>query len=185
LFSSYISNFTQKFLAVYLLLKKKLNSFFFKIVFFKIIFLRGQKTLVLVNTYKVVKRLTDSSRKKGLGGGKYGKGFKKVKFEGRAWLKNKSPFKKFLLSKRYPTRWVEQQLRGRLRLRKGLFRGNRTRLTVTNLKLERFLVKLLAFPIEIRLKNVFSYKKKNSLVTKKSISILNICQIIYKKVKNF
>jgi hypothetical protein len=184
LFSSYISNFTQKFLALYLLLKKKLNSFFFKIVFFKIIFLKGQKTLVLVNTYKIVNRLTGPRRKQSLEG-KYGAGFRKVKLEGRAWLKNKSSFKKFLLSKRYLTRRLEQRSRGRSRVRKGLFRGNRARLTVTNLQLERFVVKLLAFPVEIRLKNIFSYKKKSARVTKKPISILNICQIIYKKVKNF
>jgi len=59
LFSSFFSGFIQKFLSLYILLKKKLNLVFFKIVFFKILFLKNRKVLILVNIYKIFKLITD------------------------------------------------------------------------------------------------------------------------------
>jgi hypothetical protein len=65
------------------------------------------------------------------------------------------------------------------------FSLGRVNLAAFNLNVERFLSKLLSFPVEIRLKNVFSLKKKHILSRKNTISALTICRIIYKKTQTF
>jgi hypothetical protein len=187
LFSSYVSNFTQKFLAIYLLVKKKLNSFFFKVIFFKIIFLRGQKILILVNTYRLIKRITNSNRRtlvpfNSRPTGKFSRARGVVKFSSARH--KKTLFKRVLLSKIFPSIY-KQKLRAVPTGGKGLFSVNRINFLSFNLKLEQFLAKLVCFPIEVRLKSIFSLKTPRVLKQKRSVSVLSLCRIIYKKTKNF
>jgi hypothetical protein len=172
LFSSYISNFTQKFLGVYLLLKKKLDAFFVKIVFFKIIFLRGQKVFILANIYKVQKRVTASARK---GSGVRGRPIKSFRVKR---VRKKSAFKSFLLSKRYPLKVVVSRDR-----KKGIFKTNGLALTFINFRVERCLERLLLSPVEIKLKNIFSLKKKQ--VRSRTLRVVSLCRLVYKKTKSF
>jgi hypothetical protein len=164
--------------------KKKLNSFLFKVIFLKIIFLRGQKILVLVNTYQLIKRITNSNRRA------------LVPFNARPTRKfggarvskvpryKKSLFKRALLSKRFLAVF-KQKLKAVPRQSKGLFSVNRTGFLFFNLKLEQFLAKLVSFPVEIRLKSIFSLKKGRVLKKKRPFSVLSLCRTIYKKTKNF
>jgi hypothetical protein len=190
LFSSFISNFTQKFLAVYLLLKKKLDSFFFKIVFFKIIFLKCQKILILVNTYKIINIFQDF--KKQLTAPKLPFSRKKVLSQPilkiHRYTKNKSIFKVFLAKKKYLVKIPGRVLRdwdSGLRPRKGMFSVSRVGFVSFNFMLERFLLKALLFPVELRLKNVFSLKKKYTGIKKSPLTLLNLCRAVYKKTRNF
>lgn len=173
MFSSYISNFTQKFLGVYFLLKQKLTSFFFKLVFFKIIFLRGQKVLVLANVYRVQKRLNSSIRKSGVGGIREKQ---KVSFLVKKSRK-KDMFGQFLLAKRYPVKEVSSTHGNK----KGMFKMQGLDLTFVNFKTERCLERLLLFPVEVKLKNIFSLKKKRAT----PISLVSLCRVVYKKTKLF
>jgi hypothetical protein len=72
-----------------------------------------------------------------------------------------------------------------LRESKGLFSVNQINLLFFNFSLERFLVKVLLFPVEVKLRNVFSLKKKRVLNKKTAISVLSLCRLIYKKAKTF
>jgi hypothetical protein len=157
-------------LGVYLLLKKKFNSFFFKLVFFKIIFLRGQKVLILANIYKMQRRLGVSGRK-GLGS------LEKPKKSFRARkTKKKKTFKHFLLAKRFPWKSVAaDKQKGRI------FKKSGFALCFVNYRVERYLERLLLFPVEIKLKNVFGLKKKRV----SSIRVESLCRLIYKKSKTF
>ena len=186
-----MSSFMQKFLAIYLLLKKKLNSFFFKIIFFKIIFLRGQKALVLVNVYKVIQPITNSNRR---ASGPFIKKVSPGKFVRKALVlsypvdyEKKKIFKQFFLAKRYPVGdvWADLRRASQKKLHAGGFPLKRINLLSSGFSLERFLSKLLLSPVEVRLKNVFSSKKKQALSYKSSISPLSLSRVIYKKTRNF
>jgi hypothetical protein len=187
LFSSYVSNFIQKFLAVYLLVKKKLDSFFFKVIFLKILFLRGQKILVLVNTYRLIKRITNSNRRSAVPfktNRRTGIAFNPIKKRLVTALKRrhqKCLFKQVLSSKFFSAiRQKAPALRER-----GLFSTQRVNFLAFNLKLEQFLAKSLSFPVEIRLKSIFSLKKTRVLKQKRPVTVLSLCRTIYKKTKNF
>lgn len=56
MFSKYFSNFIHKFLSVYFFILKALNAFGYKIIFFKILFLKKTKFLVLINVYKLLNK---------------------------------------------------------------------------------------------------------------------------------
>lgn len=174
-------------MGIYLLLKKKLDSFFFKIIFFKIVFLKGQKTLILVNVYKTVRRLINSDRGPGKPRKTAGRGFpstKVIKLKTR--LRRSRKLKYFLSKKFYPTSRMVPPVWGSLRLRKGLFRANWADLILVGTLTERFLEKQLFFPVEVRLKNIFSLKKGYPIISiKKPISLLSLCRVVYKKAKTF
>jgi hypothetical protein len=196
LFSSYVSNFIQKFLAVYLLVKKKLDSFFFKVIFLKILFLRGQKILVLVNTYRLIKRITNSNRRTAVPfktnrrtavlktNRRTGIAFNPTKKRLVTALKRrhkKCLFKQVLSSKIFSAiRQKSPALR-----EQGLFSAQRVNFLAFNLKLEQFLAKSLSFPVEIRLKSIFSLQKTRVLKPKRPVTVLSLCRTIYKKTKNF
>lgn len=176
LFSSYISNFIQKFLAIYLFLKKKLNSAFFKIVFFKIIFLKGQKVLILVNVYRIFRRITNRSLK-----ATNTTGPERV----AKTLKGRSlNFKRALGAKKFPPAKEVLVKKSVFRPRKGVFSLTRLQLNYFNFSLERFLGKWLVFPCSIRIKNIFSLKKKLRLA-KKINNLLSLCRKVYKISSRF
>jgi hypothetical protein len=198
LFSSYVSNFIQKFLAIYLLVKKKLNFFFFKVIFFKIIFLRGQKILVLVNTYRLIRRVSNSNERFGVpftpnrrqavpfkpnrrqaAFKPTGKRSPRVLKIGR---RKKCLFKRVSLSKFF--RRVPKRRLPVVR-DKRLFSFRRISFVSFNIKLEQFLAKLLSFPVEIRLKSIFSLKKIRVSKQKRPVTVLGLCRSIYRKTKNF
>jgi hypothetical protein len=103
----------------------------------------------------------------------------------RAEVKN-SPFAVFLEAKSplpSPRQRKQAVLSGRAS--KGMFKVNWLNLRQLNLCVERFLSKVLFFSVELRLKNVFSRTKKDALIQKKSVSLLGLCKMLYKKTKNF
>jgi len=103
----------------------------------------------------------------------------------------KSAFKRFFLAKRFPVSdfWVRKQkllASQKLQKERGWFPLGQVKLTAFSFTLERFLSKLLLFPVEIRLKNIFSLKKKQVFNRNGiTISLLNLSRIIYKKTKSF
>jgi hypothetical protein len=164
------------------MLKKKLNSFFFKIIFFKIIFLPGQKSLILVNCYKIIKRITNSNRRGPL---KKDPGKDRTAVEpSRLKSNRRGTFNRFLVTKPYRKNNFGTKQKQRPRLSKGSFSLSRLGLVFFNFRLERFLVRLLRFPVQVRLKNIFSLKNKNVLLQKR-VSVLILCRAIYKKAKVF
>jgi hypothetical protein len=157
-------------LGLYLLLKKKLNAFFFKLIFFKIIFLRGQKVLVLANIYKMQRRLNVSGRKRLAVLDKPKKSFLVKK------TKKTKMSEHFLLSKRYRIRRTPTD-----KQKRGLFKSIGFTLCSVNYRVERYLERLLLFPVEIKLKNIFSLKKKQV----PSMRVESLCRLIYKESKRF
>ena len=172
-----------------MLLKKKLESFFFKIVFFKTIFLQGQKVLILVNAYKLVVPVVRNNRrpvaiKKAFTGRQARRPlFLKV----RRSSKRRGSFKRALSAKQFAEKGV-RPAQGRVqqpRPRRGLFTVNKEALILFSFHLERVLVGLVRCPVELRLKNVFSLKKARGPAKKAPLSILNLCRGVYKKVNSF
>jgi hypothetical protein len=153
-----------------LLLKKKLDSFFVKIVFFKILFLRGQKVLVLANIYKVQVPVLSSARKKPSERKRSVKSFQLKS------LQKKSIFKSFLLAKSYPQKVIVFRERKR-----GLFKASAFALRFISFSAERFLEKLLLSPVEVKLKNIFGLKKERV----KTSQIVGLCRRVYKRTKSF
>lgn len=100
--------------------------------------------------------------------------------------KNESNFTKFLSLKELPLSKTpsDPQLKP-LRTRKGLFSINSTRLTFFNFSLERFLNKTLTYPVEVRLKNIFSFKKKYTVRRKINNSPLKLSREVYNETKRF
>jgi hypothetical protein len=101
--------------------------------------------------------------------------------------RTKSRFKLFLATKKYPRKIPGRLLRGRdlgLRPRRGMFSLSRIKLISFNFSLEKFLLHLLPFPVEVRLKNIFSLKNKVS-TSRAPLSLLSLCRAVYQKTKNF
>jgi hypothetical protein len=126
---------------------------------------------VLVNTYRLLQRVSNAYRRP-----KNLRGFsKKVRVLPRLRRK-KAQFFQYLLKKKFlAPRFISVEA-----LERGFFPLKVLRQKGLNLKLERFLSNTLQFPVEIRLKNVFSLKKK-----KKGNSVITLCRAVYKTTKNF
>ena len=167
-----------------------MDAFFFKIVFFKIVFLKGQKALILVNTYSLINRFQDFKKQLTAPKKPFSRNLRSTKptLEVRFNRRAKSKFRVFLATKKYPLKTPGRLVRGRdlgLRPRKGMFSMTRLKLISFNWSLERFLSHLLPFSIEVRLKNIFSLKKNVTCTQKSPVSLLGLCRAIYKRTKNF
>jgi hypothetical protein len=93
-------------------------------------------------------------------------------------------FKRALAAKKFPPA-KEALIQGSVfRPGRGVFSLTKLQLVYFNFSLERFLAKSLVFSVSVRLKNIFSLKKKIRLA-KKINNLLSLCRKVYKISSRF
>ena len=106
----------------------------------------------------------------------------------RRRVKRRGRFNGALAAKQFAVKGTcpEQGRLQKPRPRRGLFTVNKEALTLFSFHLERVLAGLACYPVELRLKNVFSLKKTRRVLSRKpALSILNLCRGVYKKANSF
>jgi hypothetical protein len=181
-------------LAVYLLLKKKLNSLFFKIVFLKLIFLKKNKILVLVNIYKLTKVISNSNKRSSGPVVARGSKFNRVKTRPKVLQKTNKQInmagkvqtlistKLFSKKKKVKSQLRTEKAEEESFLVKSLFSTSKLKLRFFSFQVERFLSKILGFSTEVRLKNIFNFKAQPQHV---GLDVLTLSKLVYKKAKTF
>ena len=171
-------------------------------VFFKIIFLKGNKALILVNVYKIIKAISKSNRRAAQNFTKTPRfGFRnkpqarvivpKKKFprktdshESTDVLKTRNSAKKYP-KKPQTHRQDINNAENRVFIRKIIFSTGWLKLRFYSFLLKRALSKILPFPIDVRLKNIFNFKAKRSLQPRNPTSLILLSKAVYKKAKSF
>jgi hypothetical protein len=185
LFSSVFSSFIHKFLSVYISLKRRLNFLSFKIVFFKILFLKKNKVIVLVDVYRLLKKLNfkrffskrnsfpqNSNRLYGPpGSARSSRGNLNSFFlRKKKWvvLHGEDPWVLFTKEKGF--------------IRQVLFFLDKITLNGFCLSLERVLYRILLFPVTLKLRSVFERRLPVKTVTALSSSnyLVKISRLVYK-----
>ena len=138
-------------------------------------FLKGQKVLILVNMYKIFQRITNRRLKVLIT-----RGPERLPKSVKGRDLN---FKKALAAKKFPAA-KEAVIKGSRRAKEGVFSLTKLELVYFKFNLERFLRKSLSFSVNIRLKNIFSLKKKTKLARKIN-SLLTLCRKVYKTSSRF
>ena len=97
-------------------------------------------------------------------------------------LNKKEMFKRFVLKKKFPKKPPRLTERD-LGTHQGWFSQKKVTRSRTNFELARFFSRVLPFPVEVRLKNIFSLKAKQGFCFKSNLLMLS--RKIYKNAGHF